>query len=68
MIDTTTKPHISLSAIYRNLIRARLGMLDDAEAHYAEDVATLLAALRDALAEARASRRSIRIEERLKLK
>lgn len=67
MNDTTTFAP-SLQTISRRLIRARLGMLEDPQAHYAEDVATLLAALREARAEASKSRRSIRIEERLNLR
>lgn len=66
MNDTVTRT--DLSTIYRRVIRARLGMLEDANDRYAEDVATLLAALKDAQLESRKAKRSIRIEERLRLK
>jgi hypothetical protein len=59
-----------LRAISRRVIRARLGTLDsgEAERHYADDCAALLALLDDAREVAVKSRRAIRIEERLRIK
>jgi hypothetical protein len=59
-----------LRSIRRRLIRARLGTLEPHEAdhHYAEDVAALLALLEDARANAASAMRAIRIEDRLRFK
>lgn len=59
-----------LRAIRRRLIRARLGTLEPHEAdhHYAEDVAALLALVNEARANAASAMRAIRIEERIRLK
>ena len=59
-----------LRAITRRVLRARLGTLEpgEADAHYAEDCAALLALYQEARAVAFGAGRAIRIEERLRLK
>ena len=66
-ITLTPRP-AQLRVLVRRALEARLGILHDPAARYAEDVPALLAELAEARSELARAQRGIRIEERLRLR